>query len=310
MQTITTSEELIQVAKQYQVVIDKAVYEKHSFLREIENPILIHSPEEQKNFHGLESLLEELQQRKLSRSSEILCIGGGALSDLVGLAASLFKRGISYSIAPTTILSLIDASIGGKTAINTKYGKNLVGTFHFPKNIYHYYSFLNTLPNDERESGHGELVKYAFLSKKVANSLFTNNLEEAYRSAALYKEEIVRIDPYEKNERKLLNLGHTIGHAIETRYKVSHGKAVFLGLEFILKMYNPSLLEEFKKIKNLILKDTKSLEIKNEELISFIEQDKKISGDEIDIIIPVALGESEIKRVTLHDLKERLKLCI
>jgi 3-dehydroquinate synthase len=201
-------------------------------------PLLVHVSESIKSQTKLESLGELAAKRGLNRYDAIGVIGGGALSDLGGFLASTWMRGIPWIVVPTTLLAMVDASIGGKTGVNLKAGKNLVGSIWQPSHIFIDPGFLETLPKTEWRSGMGEVVKYAgligggFLRKirtAQSQSLDRNVIEACIR----YKGTIVRKDERERNVRMYLNLGHTFGHAIEAalHYKgLSHGEAVLIGL--------------------------------------------------------------------------------
>lgn len=305
---ISKREELISEFKGKVVIIDEAVYKLHPFLNHLDQKklLIISNPEKEKTFEGTEKILHFLLENAFSRDVHIVAIGGGALSDLVGFAASIYKRGVKWSVVPTTILSLIDASIGGKTAINSKFGKNLIGSFYHPETIYVDYEFFKSLPKEEIDSGHGELLKYAFLSSKVAKELKKNNLKDAYIEACKYKQKIVKKDPFEKGERKLLNLGHTIGHAIEAHNNIPHGICVLIGLKTILKMYRLELIPIFLELQK-ILKITEPIIVLEEDKIDkYLTQDKKISGNGIDLIIPKSLGKSEVKRIDLGEFRQKV----
>ena len=200
--------------------------------------------ESAKRFAVLEEVLQQMVQAQLDRSSVLVTLGGGTIGDLGGLAASLFKRGIGVIHCPTTLLAQVDASVGGKTAINLDAGKNLVGTFHQPQAVFADSQVLGTLPEEELASGLGEVAKTALLGgETLVEHLETNAallrqgepeaLAQIVRDCIQIKAQVVCQDPTEKGLRKSLNLGHTFGHAIEhsAGYGViPHGVAVGVGL--------------------------------------------------------------------------------
>ncbi len=222
------------VAKLHPKRVRKIIGESNS----LGAPLLVPVSESIKSLMKLESLGELAAGRGLTRHDAIGVIGGGALSDLGGFLAATWMRGVPWIVVPTTLLSMVDASIGGKTGVNLKAGKNLVGSIWQPSHIFIDPGFLETLPKTEWRSGMGEVVKYAGLIggsflRKVRSaqslSLDRNVIEACIR----YKGTVVRKDEREGDVRMYLNLGHTFGHAIEAalHYKtLSHGEAVLIGL--------------------------------------------------------------------------------
>lgn len=247
------------------------------------------SGEDNKNKETVEKIIIELIKNNIDRNSLMINLGGGVLSDVGGFVASIYKRGINYVNIPTTLLSMVDASIGSKTGINVLGLKNLIGSFYSPKMVLIDNKFLKTLKNAEILSGFAEMIKHRCIkgedvlnfSKKI---IFTQ--DELIKSISI-KNEIVKLDLLEKKERKILNFGHTIGHALESFFlekeqKLTHGHSVAIGMvcEFFLaykrKIISINFLKEFKKnissnyIKNLIIKDNDL-----EEIILLMENDKK-----------------------------------
>lgn len=210
---------------------------------------LVPAGEDCKTFHHLQSALGFCAEAGLSRRSLLFTLGGGATSDLGGLAAALFKRGLAVAHIPTTLVGQVDAAIGGKTAIDMPQGKNLVGAFHMPCAVFMDVRFLRTLPDTERRAGLGEVVKCALLGgddrlsrlEEDATALAQGDpdaLQRAVLMGAGLKVDVVTQDPTEQGSRKLLNLGHTFAHAIETctgHGTVPHGIAVGIGLVLALR---------------------------------------------------------------------------
>lgn len=269
-----------------------------------------------KSFQYFKFLCEKFLELKIDRKSLVLIFGGGVLGDLVGFVCSTYMRGISYVQIPTTLLAMIDSSIGGKTAINLSKGKNLVGSFYQPKIIFCDTSLLKTLPKQEIYNGLGEILKYAIINKKVYRLLNTkdNFLLSGFNSKFFKdvvfeciktKFEIVKKDEKEiTGLREQLNLGHTIAHAIEvsTKYKVySHGEAVILGLvaeSFLSYKLNILPKNELDKIILLINKYVKDkefdkalLKVSIEKVFSFIKFDKKVYQKNLRFALPVSIGK-------------------
>lgn len=268
--------------------------------------------EEAKNLENYIKLTEELiKNEMISRTSKILVIGGGAFSDLVGFTLSTLFRGVSWSVVPSTLLAMVDAAIGGKTAVNTDKGKNLVGTFHFPEKVYLIEDLLSTLPVEEFNSGKGEILKYALLNEDIYNAIFNNeSLIEIIKKCARYKLEITESDPLEKNDIRIqLNLGHTFGHGIERYSDCSHGEAVTWGISQIATMYSSDMRQVVHKVCDQLKLEIPKHKINFQEISNFIKKDKKNSSDEVRLVIPVAIGKFQIIKVTIEKLAERYEQC-
>ncbi|BCZ17201.1 3-dehydroquinate synthase AroB [Helicobacter sp. NHP19-003] len=200
---------------------------------------MISSGEEHKTWQGIEGILESAFQANLSRKDLMLALGGGVVSDMVGFASAIYKRGIAFQIVPTTLLAQVDASVGGKTGINNKYGKNLIGAFHPPRAVHIDPLFLTTLPKREFKAGMAEMVKKAVcFDKDYFKWLESHPLEQhlelgIYKSVAI-KASVVAQDEKEEGLRRGLNYGHTFAHAIEKAGAYSthlHGEAVAIGMQ-------------------------------------------------------------------------------
>lgn len=199
--------------------------------------------ERTKSFRQIESLALKLLKLGVDRNSCLVAVGGGVVGDLVGFLAASYMRGITWWNVPTTLLAMVDSSFGGKTGVNSGSVKNLLGAFHSPEKIWLSTHWLETLPPREIKSAFGEILKYGLLfDKKLFEELKTSydNLEDLkpmITKCLDYKAHIVSKDPFEKHgERKLLNLGHTFGHAIEIHAKLKHGEAVLIGLIYAVEM--------------------------------------------------------------------------
>lgn len=296
-------------------VIDHTIFKLFNpFFKAIEaNSIfLIEQPEAQKTWDGLEQLLRFYMQINLNKSSKVTAVGGGAVLDLVGFACSIFKRGISFDFVPTTLLSMVDASIGGKNGINFCGVKNLVGTIQEPSSILIDINFLKTLPKKEILSGFAEMLKIAMIaSKKLFEELIQNPLSERLiQDCILLKKEIVAKDLYDKHLRHVLNFGHTVGHAYEAALKgtVPHGFAVALGIMIESKVsFNRGILNAdcYQKIMNTIRDIYFPFEkVAFEVLSPYIHQDKKCENG-IKMHILETLGSyPELKEVSISEIQE------
>jgi 3-dehydroquinate synthase len=262
--------------------------------------------EEYKNYQSIEYTLDRLFDAKYDRNSIIIAFGGGVIGDMSGFAASIFLRGIKFIQIPTTLLAMVDSSVGGKTGINNKYGKNLIGSFYQPEAVYIDTHFLSTLPKREFAAGMAEVIKMAVMFDKDFFEKLENDelsIEETIKRSVEIKADVVNQDEKEKGIRSVLNYGHTFGHVIEniTNYKTYlHGEAVAIGmimaneLSIELGFLTP---EENERIKTLLKKYDlpTSFKIKDEE--EFYEHffaDKKTMNNKIKFIIPEHIGKYKI----------------
>ena len=260
-------------------------------------------------------ILELLLKNNFHRSDCIISIGGGITGDVCGFAASIFKRGIKFINIPTTLLAQVDSSIGGKTGVNSKYGKNLIGTFYQPTLVLSDINFLRTLPKREIVCGYGEILKHSLISNKTffnflnLNALKILNLkspfiEKSIEKSCLIKKKIVELDEKEKNLRKKLNFGHTFAHAyeatLEYSQKLNHGEAVLMGIMSAIKFSLQNKLisqKEFDLIENHLIKFELVKNLKNyfnlnnlQDIISFMKKDKKNTTTEINLILLKKIG--------------------
>ncbi len=273
--------------------------------------------EESKNFATYESVIDACIGEHLTREDVVVALGGGVVGDIAGFAAATFMRGIKVVQLPTTLLAGIDSSIGGKTGIDIPQGKNLVGAFHQPSIVLYDLNTLETLPAVEFKNGLGEGIKYAILMggralELLLKGLNEENIEEFVGLCAQYKADIVVADEKESGQRKLLNLGHTIGHAIEKKsnYTMPHGAAVIKGILYIAKgavkhgSLQKEALDTIVEICKMYELDYK-LDIDAKDLISEISSDKKMHADgSISFIDIEALGLCKVKKTTIKGLEE------
>ena len=281
------------------------------------NFIYLKCGEKIKNINYYEKIFNTLLLKKIDRNSIIVCIGGGTLGDLCGFIASTVLRGVEYKLIPTTLLSQVDSSIGGKNGINSKYGKNLIGTFYQPDEVIIDTSFLKMLPIRELKSGYAEIVKHALIKdltffnwlEKNYNKIFNLNtkvIENAILKSIMIKLSYVQRDPKEhlinSNSRAILNFGHTVGHSLEAFYnysdKLKHGEAISVGilieslisnkLGYLSKNNLNKIIDHFKDAR-LQLSDKN---IKNNELINIMQKDKKNLNGKINIILLKNIGKS------------------
>ena len=317
------------------IVTNPTIYDLHiEYLKNNINAkelsiVIVQDGEKYKNMQSIDTILEHCFEKKLNRSSLIIAFGGGVIGDMSGFAASIYQRGIDFMQIPTTLLAQVDASVGGKTGINNKYGKNLVGAFHQPIEVNIDTYFLNTLAKREISAGIAEIIKMAVcFDKDFFNSLQTwdlsvgcDDLKKAIIKSVQTKAFVVNKDEKEKGLRAALNYGHTFGHVIEneTKYKkYLHGEAVGIGMvmanELAVKM-NLMTKSESNLIKQLLDKYDipTTYNIQNEQ--SFYEKfflDKKSIDDKIKFILPKNIGNvlitSEVTKDELIKVLQGFKI--
>ena len=281
--------------------------------------IVFPAGEKSKTLETYAELVRGFAALELTRTDVAIALGGGVVGDLTGFAAATYMRGIDFIQVPTTLLAMVDSSIGGKTGVDIPEGKNLVGAFHLPKKIIRDVKFLETLPEKELKNGLAEMIKTAVLFDKemfreleslgstvseestgVVRTLKSpETLKTLIERCASWKQKIVDEDFKEGGKRKLLNLGHTFGHAIEkvSDFAISHGEAVAMGMRIVgrdvpeigrmLDAYGYGRLEGLPKDK----------------IIDAIRCDKKRSGDTITLIVPRKIGECELVETPMTELE-------
>lgn len=267
-----------------------------------------------KNIEKYQMLISFLVEEEISRDDMIVVMGGGALCDLVGFVAASYLRGIDYVQIPSTLLAMVDSSIGGKTGINIDKGKNLIGAFHTPRLVFRDIKLLRSLDPAVFWDGFGEVIKYAMLSKPVYELVAGKadaglDLEAVISECARFKYEIISEDFEDRGLRKTLNFGHTLGHAIEkaSKYEVSHGMAVIKGMALMFRISagegwcDESIQEAFLALIDEYDYDA-SIDCGVDELIEYVKADKKRSGNYIDIVIPCEMNKCKIKRLLVTEL--------
>ena len=323
------------------IIFDSNISKKNIFkikksLNEKERYIyLFKANEKNKNIKAVNNILDILLNNNFSRNDCLISVGGGITGDVSGFAASLFKRGLKFINIPTTLLAQVDSSIGGKTGVNTKYGKNLIGSFYQPDLVISDINFLKTLPKRELVCGYGEILKHSLIANKnfynflVKNNKKIFNLSSPYIEKTIFesckiKKNFVERDEKESELRKTLNFGHTFGHAYEAALgyskKLNHGEAVILGMGSALKFsLNNNLLKkkEYESVKNHIIDASLPRSIKKffkkkdiNRIINFMLKDKKNYSNKINLVLlnkigkPIINREYSKKRINLFFKKE------
>ena len=262
--------------------------------------------------------LEFMAENNVTRSDLIVALGGGIVGDVSGYIASSYLRGIDFVQVPTTFLASIDSSVGGKTGVNLKSGKNLAGAFYQPRLVVCDTKTFDTLPEENFKEGISEAIKYGVICDKELFNLLSENqnfdIESVIEKCVSIKAEIVSQDEFDLGKRQLLNFGHTIGHAVEktTDFKISHGIAVGIGMAIISKItdnLNWSSESTHQSIVNCLKKHNIPTECDAEtnELLTAMAKDKKRNGDTIKLVIPEKIGNCILKSIQVSELEDVLK---
>ena len=265
--------------------------------------------ESSKKSHTYLELLNFLANNQISRSDCIIALGGGVVGDLAGFAAATYLRGIPYIQVPTTLLAMVDSSVGGKTGIDLQAGKNLAGAFYQPAAVICDTDTLDTLPEEIFRDGCAEVIKYAVLFDPELFAILEQDGLDFDREWVIarcieHKRNVVAGDEFDRGQRKLLNLGHTIGHAIETcsEYAISHGKAVAIGMAMICRATSCPDTERIVSLLHKFGLPT-STDLPANALWKAACHDKKRSGDAVDLILPSAIGDCAIVPTPVEKLK-------
>jgi 3-dehydroquinate synthase len=284
--------------------------------------LTIQPGEESKNLSVAGDICRKLLETGAERSSFILGFGGGVVCDIAGLVASVFMRGVRHGFVSTTLLSQVDASIGGKTGVNIGQWKNMIGTFRQPEFVLCDHNMLSTLSDDEFQSGMGELIKHALIGDREMFCDISGSLDRLYERdpvmledmifrAVKIKARIVARDPYEKNARRVLNFGHTFGHVLETYYSIPHGIAVMEGMLIAagLSVWAGELpASELHMIQKAL--EMAGLTSKHElppNVISLISKDKKGEVGSINFVLLRSAGRAVIRKLPLDEIETFVK---
>jgi len=282
---------------------------------------LLKAKENNKNIKSVDKILKILLEKNFSREDCLISIGGGITGDIAGFAASQFKRGLKFINIPTTLLAQVDSSVGGKTGVNTKYGKNLIGSFYQPNLVISDIEFLKTLPKREIICGYGEILKHSLIANRKFYYYLTKNCEKILQLSSPYidnsiyesckiKKEIVEKDERESGLRKILNFGHTFAHAYEASLnysrKLNHGEAVILGMNTALNFcFDNKLIKkrDYESIMHHIINTKLPSSLKKffkkkdaHKILSFMQSDKKNRSNQINLVLLKKIGNPVINK--------------
>ncbi|MBQ7761732.1 MAG: 3-dehydroquinate synthase [Clostridia bacterium] len=268
--------------------------------------------EQSKSIDNYIKALQVLVDMGMTRTDCVVAVGGGVVGDFSGFVASTYMRGIDFYNIPTTFLSQVDSSIGGKVAIDFMGVKNIVGAFYQPKGVLIDSNTLKTLDKRQLHAGLCESIKMSATSNKelfelIENSTsIDNDLDEIIEKSLIIKRDVVEKDPKEKGLRRVLNFGHTIGHGIESKYGLKgylHGECVGMGM---LPMCESSVKQRIKALLNKYQIPT-DIDLANEDIMDYIKKDKKASGNQITIVYVEKIGTFELKKIEIEEIQKYIK---
>ncbi len=300
------------------IILDSALeqFQLHSNFNA--SHVYLEVSEETKNLETIEKIWEIMFSSNLNRSDEVVIIGGGVMLDLCSFAASTYKRGVAFTLVPSTLLAMVDASHGGKNGFNNVHGKNQIGTFTLPKSVVVCFELLNTLKDNDYKDGLIELVKHGLIgSKEIFNTLVsTENFKidtKTIKKGIQIKEDIVKEDYLETGKRKYLNFGHTIGHLIEqdSKFNLSHGEAVAIGMIYELELSKKhfGLPQEvidlyLSYLEKLDFRKSYEFENSNDYLLEILKDDKKSKSDSVDIVLLSGISQPNLISISFDELIE------
>ncbi len=284
--------------------------------------IYVPEGESSKNIHVALKVLDVLYKNQATKNDLFICLGGGVITDLGGFCASVYKRGMRLIHVPTTLLGMVDAAVGGKNGLNFHHAKNIIGTTYFPEAVVVIEEFISTLPEEEFLNGLSEIFKIALVCdekfyRQLCRGYYKKNISRTIRKAIELKKEITDKDPYEKLIRKVLNFGHTLGHALEAYYQsknqtVAHGKAVATGM--VLEIFLSLIKGQLNEITSMEIINTLNRHLKllpdlppAGKLFPYLMQDKKNKKNKI---LCVGLKQAGIPQMDLELTRRDLEKCL
>jgi 3-dehydroquinate synthase len=302
------------------IITDENVYGHHTKRFKGWNTIVLKPGEEFKVQETVDAVIEQLIELEADRKTTLVGVGGGVVTDITGYVGSVYMRGIPFGFIPTSILAMVDASIGGKNGIDVGVYKNMVGVIRQPRFILHDMVFLNTLPQNEWENGFAEIIKHACIKdaamfKELEAGSYKKyqgrktSLCELIQRNAIIKSKVVQADEFEKGERRLLNFGHTLGHALENQYELSHGQAISIGMTYASHIAEK--LTGFKEAERVI----KVLEKYNlpthaafdkKKVFDVLKMDKKRERKEMNYVLLEKIGRGVVRSIPLSQLEEMI----
>jgi 3-dehydroquinate synthase len=305
------------VAKEKSIVVtDENVFTANEKKFKGWKTIVLKAGEEHKIQSTVDHVIQQLIQLGADRQTILIGVGGGVITDLTGYIGSIFLRGITFGFVPTSLLAMVDASIGGKNGIDIGLYKNMVGTINQPRFLLYDAAFLKTLPDAEWQNGFAEIIKHAAIKDAgMFRQLEENNLaayqkkkalvQELIKRNVLIKTKVVQADEFEKNERRLLNFGHTLAHAVETQYGLTHGQAVAIGMVFASHLSEINFgFKHHSRLMKVIEQYQLPVHIQydRDKVFAVLRSDKKKEADFMNFILLQNIGKGVIEKIPLADL--------
>ena len=300
------------------LITDENVYKAHTKRFRGWNTIILKPGEEFKVQATVDAVIEKLIEMEADRKTTLVGVGGGVITDITGYVAAVYMRGLRFGFIPTSILALADASIGGKNGIDVGMYKNMVGVIRQPSFILHDMVFLNSLPQQEWENGFAEIIKHACIKDAAMFAKLERNSLKGYRGRqksiceliqanALIKIRVVQKDEFEKGERRLLNFGHTLGHALETQYELLHGQAISIGMTYACHISEQ--LAGFKQTERVISVLEKYnlptyASFDKQKVFDVLKMDKKRERKEMNYVLLERIGKGVVKSISLKQLEK------
>lgn len=300
------------------LITDENVFNAHTKRFKGWDTIVLKPGEEYKVQATVDAIIEKLIEMEADRKTTLVGVGGGVVTDITGYVASVYMRGIRFGFLPTSILGLVDASIGGKNGIDVGAYKNMVGIIRQPAFILYDMVFLNSLPQREWENGFAEVIKHACIKDAAMFAALENCSLKAYQSRqksicdliqrnAIIKIKVVQKDEFEKGERRLLNFGHTLGHALETQYELLHGQAISIGMTYACHISEK--LTRFKQTEKVVaLLEKYNLptyaSFDKQKVFDVLKMDKKRERKEMNYVLLEKIGKGVVKSISLKQLEK------
>ncbi len=305
------------------IVTDENLFALHKNKFEGIACIVVKAGEHHKQQATVDFIISELLKLGADKQTVLLGVGGGVVTDIAGYAASIYKRGIGLALVPTSILAMVDAAIGGKNGVDAGIYKNMVGTVYQPSFVLYDYEFLKTLPLNEWINGFAEIIKHACIKDAALFAVLENYMLKDFQNDAeliaalieknvLLKMDVVTNDEFEKGDRKLLNFGHTIGHAIENLHKLPHGHAVSIGMIAACNLsekINDFHFDDASRVLKLLAAYHLPVDIEKDydKVFEVLKLDKKVNGNSVDYILLDSIGKAIIKPIPLEHLQQHFK---
>ncbi len=307
--------------KQAIIITDENLFASHQKKFKGWKVIILKAGEAHKKQATVDTIIEQLIDFEADRKTILVGIGGGVVTDITGYTASIYMRGLSFGFIPTTLLAMVDASIGGKNGIDVGLYKNMVGVIRQPSFLLYDISFLKTLPDAEWINGFAEIIKHSCIRDAAMFKQLQQHdvkyyqrkktdLQALVKRNAMLKAKVVQEDEFEKGDRKLLNYGHTLGHALENQYELSHGQAISIGMVYAAHLSQQ--ITGFKQVKPII-EVLEQYELPThsvfdtDKVFAVLKMDKKRERDTMNYVLLEKIGKGVVKPIQLEQLKSILE---